>query len=146
MHQNTPLLRWKNTTTSNIKQIFPEYSSMHTSTTTTFLAITLCWMFSSGDTQGNAIGPELNKGHASIVARGDVGWIGPGQSFNIIIAVTPDPDWHVYWKNPGRPLRSRSTLLRVTKSANRFTPDHRLFKRGMDQHMGTRSWLRYLFP
>lgn len=74
---------------------------MHTSTTTTFLAITLCWMFSSGDTQGNAIGPELNKGHASIVARGDVGWIGPGQSFNIIVAVTPDPDWHVYWKNPG---------------------------------------------
>ena len=41
------------------------------------------------------------EGRASVEARSDVGWIGPGQTFNIIVVISPEPNWHVYWKNPG---------------------------------------------
>lgn len=44
---------------------------------------------------------QEHKGHATTAVRLDVGWVGPSQSFHIIVNVTPDPDWHLYWKNPG---------------------------------------------
>ena len=44
---------------------------------------------------------QQNKGHANVEVFGDVGWIGPGQTSNIIVLITPDDSWHVYWKNPG---------------------------------------------
>ena len=40
-------------------------------------------------------------GHATTEVRTDVGWVGPLQTFNVIVLITPDPEWHVYWKNPG---------------------------------------------
>jgi DsbC/DsbD-like thiol-disulfide interchange protein len=40
-------------------------------------------------------------GRASVEVRSDVGWIGPGQTFNIVVVISPEPEWHVYWKNPG---------------------------------------------
>ena len=58
-------------------------------------------------TQSSAIEPswtddkQVNKGHASTEVFCDVGWIGPGQTFNIVVLLTPDKVWHVYWKNPG---------------------------------------------
>ena len=42
-----------------------------------------------------------NKGHATVQLRTDVGWVGASQTFHVIVLITPDPDWHVYWKNPG---------------------------------------------
>ena len=49
--------------------------------------------------------PEVaNKehtGHAVTELRTDVGWVGPSQTFHVIVSITPDDDWHVYWKNSG---------------------------------------------
>ena len=42
-----------------------------------------------------------HKGHAVVEVRTDVGWVGPSQTFNVIVNITPDEGWHVYWKNPG---------------------------------------------
>ena len=42
-----------------------------------------------------------SKGHAVVDVSTDVGWIGPGQEFHIIVAITPDAGWHTYWENPG---------------------------------------------
>jgi len=42
-----------------------------------------------------------SKGHAVVDVSTDVGWIGPGQEFYIIVAITPDVGWHTYWENPG---------------------------------------------
>ncbi len=39
--------------------------------------------------------------HATIAIRTDVGWVGTLQGFNIIVLITPDPGWHIYWKNAG---------------------------------------------
>ncbi len=40
-------------------------------------------------------------GHATARAVTDVGWVGPGQTFHIIVPLTIDEGWHVYWVNPG---------------------------------------------
>lgn len=42
-----------------------------------------------------------HKGHATVQLRTDVGWVGASQTFHVIVLINPDPDWHVYWKNPG---------------------------------------------
>jgi len=47
------------------------------------------------------IAKEEHKGHATTAVRLDVGWVGPSQSFHVIVNITPDPAWHLYWKNPG---------------------------------------------
>ena len=44
---------------------------------------------------------ESAAGHAVTQVRADVGWVGPSQTFFVIVSITPDPGWHVYWKNPG---------------------------------------------
>ena len=44
---------------------------------------------------------KSTKGHALVDVSTDVGWIGPGQEFHIIVAITPDAGWHTYWENPG---------------------------------------------
>ena len=44
---------------------------------------------------------EENPGHASVEVRMDVGWVGPGQTFHVIVVLQPDAGWHTYWKNPG---------------------------------------------
>lgn len=41
------------------------------------------------------------KGHAVVDVMSDVGWIGPGQEFHIVVIITPDEGWHTYWENPG---------------------------------------------
>jgi thiol:disulfide interchange protein DsbD len=41
------------------------------------------------------------KGHATVEVRTDVGWVGTSQTFHVIVYITPDTGWHVYWKNPG---------------------------------------------
>jgi thiol:disulfide interchange protein DsbD len=48
--------------------------------------------------------PETSKstqGKATTTVRTDVAWTGPSQTFHIIVAITPEEGWHVYWKNPG---------------------------------------------
>lgn len=40
-------------------------------------------------------------GHAFTEVRTDVGWVGPSQTFHVIVLITPEEGWHVYWKNPG---------------------------------------------
>ena len=45
--------------------------------------------------------PTGHPGHAITEVRTDVGWVGPNQTFNVIVLVTPDEGWHVYWKNSG---------------------------------------------
>ena len=42
-----------------------------------------------------------NKSHAIVETRTDVGWVGASQTFYVIVLLTPDAGWHVYWKNPG---------------------------------------------
>jgi thiol:disulfide interchange protein DsbD len=44
---------------------------------------------------------EEHKGHAMVEIRSDVGWVGSAQTFHVIMQITPDTGWHVYWKNPG---------------------------------------------
>ncbi len=44
---------------------------------------------------------KQHKGHAVVDIRSDVGWIGSAQQFNVVVQITPDSGWHVYWKNPG---------------------------------------------
>jgi hypothetical protein len=44
---------------------------------------------------------EEHKGRAVVSVRTDVGWVGSSQSFHLIVQITPDSGWHVYWKNPG---------------------------------------------
>ena len=69
--------------------------------TTTSIAIAACWLLSFPVAQGSVVEQNPIAGRASVAVRSDVGWIGPGQLFNIIVAITPQSDWHVYWKNPG---------------------------------------------
>lgn len=45
--------------------------------------------------------PQEHKGHAAVELRSDVGWVGSSQTFHLIVQITPDAGWHVYWKNPG---------------------------------------------
>ena len=59
--------------------------------------------------------PELNPAHnhqyppsivepegkAEASIRSDVAWIGPNQTFHIIVPIKPVEGWHIYWKNPG---------------------------------------------
>ncbi len=45
--------------------------------------------------------PKERTTHATVDVRTDAGWVGPSQVFNVIVAITPDTGWHVYWKNPG---------------------------------------------
>jgi DsbC/DsbD-like thiol-disulfide interchange protein len=40
-------------------------------------------------------------GHAFTELRTDIGWVGPNQTFHVVVLITPDEGWHVYWKNPG---------------------------------------------
>ncbi len=42
-----------------------------------------------------------NPTHAVTEVRTDVGWVGPNQTFNVLVLITPDEGWHVYWKNSG---------------------------------------------
>ena len=44
---------------------------------------------------------ESSKGHAETTVRSDVAWVGPSQTFHIIVAIKPDTGWHVYWENAG---------------------------------------------
>ena len=44
---------------------------------------------------------QEHKGHATVDLRSDVGWVGSSQTFHLIVQITPDTGWHVYWKNPG---------------------------------------------
>jgi DsbC/DsbD-like thiol-disulfide interchange protein len=44
---------------------------------------------------------DENFGHAITEVRTDVGWVGPSQTFHVIVLITPDEGWHTYWKNPG---------------------------------------------
>lgn len=44
---------------------------------------------------------EEHKGHAKVEIRSDVGWVGSAQTFHVIMQITPDTGWHVYWKDPG---------------------------------------------
>jgi len=48
-----------------------------------------------GDTNSTS-GPHLT---ASIIA--DQGSVSPGSTFSLGIKFTLDPEWHIYWKNPG---------------------------------------------
>ena len=46
--------------------------------------------------------PEVNpEGNADASIRTDVGWVGPNQTFHIIVPIKPVEGWHIYWKNPG---------------------------------------------
>tara|TARA_B100000959_G_scaffold286831_1_gene367537 strand:- start:3171 stop:3989 length:819 start_codon:yes stop_codon:yes gene_type:complete len=45
--------------------------------------------------------PPPTNTHATVTVRTDVGWVGPSQSFNILVIITPDDGWHVYWKDSG---------------------------------------------
>lgn len=65
------------------------------------LVLVSTMVFFAIDANGNHVGSYVSDGRASVEVRSDVGWIGPGQTFNIIVVISPDPDWHVYWKNPG---------------------------------------------
>ena len=42
-----------------------------------------------------------HKGKANVEVRSDIGWVGSSQTFNVIVQITPDDGWHVYWKNSG---------------------------------------------
>ena len=44
---------------------------------------------------------KVSKGRAETSIRSDVAWVGPSQTFHIIVAIKPDAGWHVYWENPG---------------------------------------------
>ena len=48
-----------------------------------------------------AMGNKEHPGHATTEVRTDVGWVGPSQTFHVLVTITPDKGWHVYWKNPG---------------------------------------------
>lgn len=65
-----------------------------------FYFLSLLLPFLSTITGSNIVG-EGNSGRATVALRSSVRWIGPGQKFYLIVALTPDDDWHVYWKNPG---------------------------------------------
>ena len=41
------------------------------------------------------------EGKAEASIRADVGWVGPNQTFHIIVPIKPVEGWHIYWKNPG---------------------------------------------
>ena len=41
------------------------------------------------------------EGMAEGSIRADVGWVGPNQTFHIIVPIKPVEGWHIYWKNPG---------------------------------------------
>ena len=41
------------------------------------------------------------EGKADASIRTDVGWVGPNQTFHIIVPIEPVKGWHFYWKNPG---------------------------------------------
>ena len=43
----------------------------------------------------------VTLGHAVTSVRADVRWVGPSQTFHLIVSIKPDDGWHVYWKNPG---------------------------------------------
>jgi thiol:disulfide interchange protein DsbD len=45
--------------------------------------------------------PQTPSGHATVEVRTDVGWVGPDQAFNLIVLLTPEEGWHVYWKDSG---------------------------------------------
>ncbi len=46
--------------------------------------------------------PETTPdGMAEASIRTDVGWVGPNQTFHIIVPIKPVEGWHIYWKNPG---------------------------------------------
>ena len=65
-----------------------------------FYFLSLLLPFLSTVTGSNIVGEE-NSGQATVALRSSVRWIGPGQTFYLIVVLTPDDDWHVYWKNPG---------------------------------------------
>jgi thiol:disulfide interchange protein DsbD len=44
---------------------------------------------------------QTPSGHATVEVRTDVGWVGPDQAFNLIVLLTPEEGWHVYWKDSG---------------------------------------------
>ena len=44
---------------------------------------------------------QEHKGYAAVELRSDVGWVGASQTFHLIVQITPDAGWYVYWKNPG---------------------------------------------
>ena len=74
---------------------------MHKSLNTLILALVFTAAIPPVSANGNRGDAYVSEGRASVEARSDVGWIGPGQTFNLIVAISPDPEWHVYWKNPG---------------------------------------------
>jgi thiol:disulfide interchange protein DsbD len=45
----------------------------------------------------------IDKGHARVVAEllVDAASVGPGERVRIGVLFTPDPGWHIYWRNPG---------------------------------------------
>lgn len=74
---------------------------MHKSLNTLILALVFTSAIPPVSANGNRGDAYVSEGRASVEVRSDVGWIGPGQTFNLIVAISPDPEWHVYWKNPG---------------------------------------------
>lgn len=44
---------------------------------------------------------QIHSGQAIVEVRTDIGWVGPGQAFNLIVLLTPEEGWHVYWKYSG---------------------------------------------
>jgi DsbC/DsbD-like thiol-disulfide interchange protein len=74
---------------------------MHKSLHTLILALVFTATISPPTVYGNRDASYVSEGRASVEVRSDVGWIGPGQTCNIIVAISPEADWHIYWKNPG---------------------------------------------
>jgi DsbC/DsbD-like thiol-disulfide interchange protein len=44
---------------------------------------------------------QPSSAHATVQVRTDVAWVGPEQSFHLVVVITPEEGWHVYWKDPG---------------------------------------------
>ncbi len=44
---------------------------------------------------------QIHSGQAAVEVRTDIGWVGPGQAFNLLVLLTPEEGWRVYWKDSG---------------------------------------------
>ena len=77
----------------------------------------------------NVAGKE--KGHATVEVRTDVGWVGSSQKFHVIVLITPDTGWHVYWKNPGASGSPTDIQLNVPEG---FVVEEPIFPRPLVFH------------
>lgn len=66
------------------------------------------------------------QGHANVEVFGDVGWLGPSQTASIIVLITPETGWHVYWKNPG--ASGAPTIIEI-KAPEGYTIGEPIFPR-----------------